>query len=142
MRQIHTLLERFHNVDLGILFIRLALAAAFIFHGWQKIQAIDVTAGFFAQGGIDWVFGALFWTYVVAYAEFLGGIALLLGVFVRYAGIVLAVAMAVAVFYVHWQGGFSLANNGYEYALTLLLASLALVTTGGGAYSLAKIFRK
>lgn len=110
-----------------------------MFHGWQKISAgVDMTAGFFGQVGIDWLFGALFWANVVAYTEFIGGIALVLGIFVRYVGVLLAIAMAVAVFVVHWSNGFSIGNGGYEFAMLLGLGALALVFTGAGRYSLAR----
>ena len=42
--------------------------------------------------------------------------------------------MAVATITVHLPNGFFL-PNGYEFTLTLLLASLAVVAAGAGAYS-------
>lgn len=135
MQQIHSLTHRLHNADLGILLIRLALGAVFIYHGWQKLQAMDMTIGFFGTLGF-----APYLAYVVAYAEFIGGIALVLGIATRYAGLVLAIAMAVATFKVHWSNGFSLATGGYEFAMALMLGSLAMVFLGAGRYSLARIF--
>lgn len=137
MQNIHTLIHRLHNPDAGIFLLRLALAAVFVTHGWEKVSNIDQFIGFFSQIGI----GA-FLTYVWAYTEFLGGIALFLGIFVRYAGMLLAFGMAVAIFAVHWPNGYSLANGGYEYVLTLFLGTLAIVTLGSGKYSLARMWQK
>ena len=129
---IHSVMHRLHNPDLGILLLRVALGVVFVFHGWQKIGSMEQTIGFFGSIGIP-----VFLTYVAAYTEFLGGLLLIIGLFVRYAGVLLAITMTVAVFLVHFKNGFSLANGGYEYALALLLGSLALVFTGSGKYSVA-----
>jgi putative oxidoreductase len=71
---------------------------------------------------------------VVTLVEFLGGLALLLGLLTRWAAIPLAVGMLVAMLTVHLQAGFFL-PNGYEYALTLLAANVGLVLLGSGEAS-------
>ena len=133
MEKLHAAMHRMHNPDLGIFLMRLALGIAFIYHGWMKMQSMEMTIGFFGTLGM----GA-FWAYVATYTELIGGIALILGIFVRYAGLLLAVTMAVAIMTVHWEKGFSLMQGGYEYAFVLMIGSLALVTTGAGMYSLAR----
>jgi putative oxidoreductase len=72
-------------------------------------------------------------------AEFFGGLALLLGLLVRPSALVLAFTMAVAVFGVHAQNGLFMSNNGYEYALTLLVASVSLAISGAGRFSVDAI---
>jgi len=62
--------------------------------------------------------------------------------FVRYAGILIDIVMIVVILKVHLANGYGLAEGGYEYTLTLLLAALAVVTLGAGKYSLAGWFRK
>lgn len=133
----HSLIHRLHNPDLAILLLRVGLGLVFVFHGWQKLQNMEQTIGFFATIGIS-----AFWTYVAAWAEFVGGLLLIVGLFVRYAGIVLAIVMAVAVLVVHLKNGYSLQNGGYEYALTLLLGALALAFIGAGRYSVAKLSKR
>lgn len=130
-------LERLHNSDLAILFLRIAIGIVFISAGWMKISGIEGVIGFFGAFGIAPAFA-----YIVAYSEFIGGILILLGLLTRYAGIVLAIVMLVAIFKVHIANGFSLANNGYEYTLVLLLSSLALVFQGAGKYALGKVLKK
>jgi putative oxidoreductase len=67
--------------------------------------------------------------------EFFGGMALVAGLLVRPAAAALAGAMLIAVFAVHWSKGFFASSGGYEYALALFAASLALVFSGGGRWS-------
>ena len=59
------------------------------------------------------------------------GAALLIGLLTRYAALLLAVEMVVAILKVHLAAGFFL-PNGYEFALTLLAATLTLLFAGGG----------
>ena len=137
MNPIHQLMHRLHNPDLGLLFIRLALGVVFINSGWAKVTNLEGVVGFFATLGLP-----AFLAYLVAYVEFLGGIAFVLGILVRYFGLLTAIIMAVAICKVHWANGFNPADGGYGYVLVFLLASLAIVTMGAGSYSLARLFRK
>ena len=66
--------------------------------------------------------------------EFLGGAALVLGVFTRWASLLLAVDMMVAIVLVDMKNGFFM-PAGVELALTLMAACVALAITGGGAAS-------
>lgn len=132
MKKIHSLVHRFNNPDFGILLVRLAIGIPFIYAGWYHIHNMAMTISFFKMVGIN-----SFWTYVASYTELLGGIALVVGFWSRYAGILLAITMAVAI-KVTWAHGFGLQNNGYEFALVLFLGSLAMVAFGSGKYSLSK----
>jgi putative oxidoreductase len=123
-----------HNPDLGILFLRLALGPVFIYSGWLKITSMESAIHFFGLLGFS-----PFLAYFVAWSEFLGGIAYIFGLFSRYAGILLAIIMMVAT-KVLFGNGYSLATNGYEFALVLMLGSLAIATLGSGAYSLSSVF--
>lgn len=69
-------------------------------------------------------------------AEFFGGLALVLGLLTRPAALVSAFTMLVAIFAVHIGNGLFMANNGYEYALTLFVATAALAIQGGGRFAL------
>ncbi|MNO70744.1 putative oxidoreductase MhqP [compost metagenome] len=69
-------------------------------------------------------------------AEFFGGLALVIGLLVRPAAVALIFTMGVAIFSVHIANGFFITNNGYEYALTLLMISVALLVSGAGRFSL------
>ena len=73
---------------------------------------------------------------LTASSEFFGGLALLFGVLMTPASSALAVAMLVAIFSVHIDKGLFVDKNGYEYALALLAASVALLISGAGRLSL------
>lgn len=117
-----------------MLLIRLALAAVFIAHGWSKIQDMAGTIGGFGTFGL-----APFWAYLVAWVELLGGIAMLLGIFTKWAGWLLAIVMAAAIYFVKGSAGFL---GGYEYELVLLLVALGVSFAGPGAYTINKLFGK
>lgn len=119
---------------LGIAALRIVVGVVFAAHGWQKLNdvGLETLGQYFAGMGIPMpeISAAL-----ATFTELIGGVALIVGAFTRYAAIPLAITMAVAVFHVHFDGGLFLSNDGFEYALVLMIASLTLATTGSGALS-------
>lgn len=123
--------------DIAIGLVRVAVALVFIYHGWAKISGMEGTLGFFSMLGIPaWL------TYIVAYLEFFGGIALLFGMFVEYIAPLFAIIMLVAIYLVHWSKGFNNMNGGYEFQLVLLLASIGLSLAGSRCFIIDKIMGK
>lgn len=120
----------------GLFPLRLVVGLVFLVHGGQKLFVFGLTgtAGFFGQIGIQ---PAGFWAVVVTFAELLGGLALILGFLTRYAALILAVNMLVAIVIFHLPKGFFL-PQGYEFALTLLGGNLTLLLTGPGPHALDK----
>lgn len=74
--------------------------------------------------------------------EFFGGIALMLGLFTRIAGISTSILLAVAIVFVHLNNGLFLTNNGFEFALALLAATITLTIEGSGKFSIDNIIKK
>lgn len=127
------------------LVLRLAAGIIFIAHGSQKLfgwfggHGLEGTAGWMASIGLE---PGLPMALLAGGAEFFGGLALIVGLLVRPVGIVLAFTMLVAIFAVHWSNGLFMANNGYEFALSLFAISFALVFSGGGKGSLDDILSR
>lgn len=129
---------RQHRLDLGLLLLRAGLGTVFVVHGWQKVFDIGLggVTGLFESIGIPFAgLNAL----VVMTVELGGGLALLSGAATRVTAALLAATMFVATATVHWSNGFSVSNGGYEFTLTLLMASVALVFTGPGRISVDRV---
>ncbi len=125
--------------------VRLAVGILFVAHGAQKLFAwfggygLEGTAGWMTSIGLE---PGLLMATLAGSAEFFGGLFLVVGLLVRPAGLVLAVTMLVAIFTVHLDNGLFMSNNGYEYALALMVASLGLVLRGAGSLSLDAVLQK
>lgn len=109
-------------------------------HGGQKLFVFGFggVAGFMGQVGIP---APMLAAVVATAVEFLGGLALLLGLFTRWTAILLAIEMLVAILVVHLKAGFFL-PDGYEFALTLLGATVALALLGSGEASLERMLER
>ena len=122
----------------GLLALRVPVGIIFFAHGAQKLfgwfggYGLEGTGGFFATLGLE---PGYLLALLAGSAEFFGGLALVLGFLVRPAAAALAFTMLVAIFAVHFEGGLFMADNGYEFALALLAASVALLFNGGGKAS-------
>src|SRR5271169_539739 len=73
--------------------------------------------------------------YVSAFAEFFGGILLVVGFLTRCAALAILINMLVAIFAVHFKHGFTGEGN-YQFPLSLAAMSLALLFSGGGPVSI------
>lgn len=129
--------------DVGLLLIRVLPGVVFAYHGAQKVF------GAFGGSGMEGFVGFLssmnvpmpvVSAWAAALTEFLGGVALILGLGVRLVGWPLMFTMLVAAFMVHGKA-FSAQNNGMEYPLTLAFVAAGLALTGAGRISLDALIR-
>lgn len=125
--------------SLGLLVLRVVVGAIFAAHGAQKIFEFTIpgTIGSFADMGVPLPEIA---APVVAFVELIGGILLILGLFVRPVGILLAADMIMALVAVHLPAGLWVGEGGYEFVAVLGAAALALAFTGAGRVSLDGAF--
>jgi putative oxidoreductase len=127
------------DAGLGPLALRIAVGVIFVAHGAQKLfgwfggYGLEGTGQFFGSMGLT---PGVLMALLAGAAEFSGGIALVLGLLVRPAAVVLAFTMLVAIFAVHLGKGFFAGSGGYEYALALFAASVSLLISGAGRFSL------
>lgn len=113
--------------DAGLLSVRLGLAAVFITHGAMKLATVSVTMAMFVKMGLPGWLGV-----AVGLVELLGGVAMLLGVYMKYAGYALAAVMVGAILAVKWKMGFV---SGWEFDFMLLAAAIGMAWTGPGVYA-------
>ncbi|MGB0951761.1 MAG: DoxX family protein [Planctomycetota bacterium] len=131
--------KNFTRLDYGLFLMRFTLAFILIHHGGQKLFGIwggPGLEGFGAWLGSMGVPMPSVSAFLAAAAEFFGGIALLLGVYVRIAAIPAAFTLLV--------GGF-MAHSGLterEYPLSLALFLMAFALIGGGAINVQKYIVK
>lgn len=124
--------------DVGAFILRFGIAFAFVPAGLMKLLAIDQTIGFFSQTAFPWpisLFPIAFLAYFVGLVEFLGGLAFLFGIYQKYAGMLLAVIMVVAVYVLIPAG-----PQMYAYPLTLVFVSLGAGFINSGKISLSARF--
>lgn len=131
MRQTLILLENKYH-DFGLLILRLGLGVIFaVAHGWPKLssgpegwEAVGVNAGV--------TFVPLFWGFMAAFAESVGAVLVLLGLFTRYALVLLIITMVMATSF-HLGRGDGL--SGASHAIEMGIVFAALFLTGPGRYS-------
>lgn len=140
----NTLINRVFNTDSSWAATALRIPVGIIFaaHGAQKL--FGWFGGFGLQGTAGWLEsiglapGTLM-ALLAGGAEFFGGLALIVGVLTRPAALALAFTMLVAIFKVHFVNGLFMANDGYEFGLSLLAASVALLISGAGKDSVDRV---
>ena len=122
--------------SIGLLAVRLVMGAAFIIHGWPKIQN---PLGWMPESNpTPPIFQAM-----AAVAEFGGGIALILGALTRVAALGLLITMAVAVltFHLPQKDPFVSLTGGpsWELAGIYCASSLLLLFSGAGQFSVDRL---
>jgi putative oxidoreductase len=124
----------------GMVPLRLVVGITFLMHGGQKLFV-------FGLGGTADIMGKLglplptLSAAVVITAELLGGLAIVSGLFARWAGVALAIEMLVAIPVARLHGGF-FTPYGFELELTLLGACLTIAAVGSGGASLDRMLRR
>lgn len=129
------------SVDLVPLFVRIALAVVFVYHGYGKVfeGGHSFVAGMMADQGAPYpeILG-----WMAALTEFGGGILLLVGFLSRVWALGLVILMSVAIYTVHGPNGFDLRNEvgpGFEYCFALGMMALSILLGGAGAISLDRL---
>jgi putative oxidoreductase len=125
-------------LDWGILILRLGIGIMFAAHGLQK------AFGFFGGPGIkgfsQMLSGlgfapSIYWAYLAAYTETLGGLFLIMGLYTQSSAAMLLILIITAAIKVHLGKGFFLSNGGFEYTFVIAAACLSLILLGPGKFS-------
>jgi len=126
---------KYRNQDLGLLLIRLGLAYVFITHGLQKFLHAGSSAIFFKHLALPL---PLEFMYFICAVEILGGILMLIGLWVDLAGLLLAADMLGVIIAVRTGPLATGILAGHEFELMLMLMVLAVVFMGAGNYALQR----
>ena len=116
---------------LGLLVLRLALGASFMFHGYPKLNEPVRWLKAFPGFGFPSYFA-----YISGILELFGGGLLVLGLFTRGAALLLAIEMGLVLARTSIPAVGIYALGKYELPLLLGAAALALATTGAGVISI------
>ncbi len=124
----------------GLTVLRVIVGIVFLVHSGQKlfIWGFHGVAGFLGGLGIPF---PMFSGVVLTLVELLAGAALVLGLLTRWAAMLLALEMLVAILTFHLKHGFFV-PAGVEYPLMLLTANVTLLLSGPGAASVDGVIAK
>jgi putative oxidoreductase len=133
-------------VDISQLILRLTLAIVMWPHGAQKALGLfdgpGIAGTVAGLGSFAHVPPAL--AYLVIAIEFLGPVALVLGILTRLAALGIAIDMAVAAVLVHAKNGFFMnfagkqAGEGVEFFILIVGIGLALTIAGPGRIAILR----
>ncbi|ASF17502.1 DoxX family protein [Shewanella sp. FDAARGOS_354] len=118
--------------------LRIPIGIILMAHGSQKL--FGWFGGYGLEGTGQWMASiGLTPGYLMALmagsSEFFGGLLIIIGLLTRPTALVLSFTMVVAIFSVHIGNGLFLSNNGYEFGLALLAATVSLAVSGAGKLS-------
>jgi len=120
---------------IALLLLRVALGVIFIYHGYPKLFGhTRQTMDSFSHMGFPPYFA-----YLAGVIEFFGGCLLVIGLFTRIAGLLIAAEMAVALVQVHKLLEDPRAVHNYEFPLVLATAAFALAALGAGLISFDQV---
>jgi len=128
------------QIDLGLAILHVIAGVIFFAHGYQKVFEFGFSgvAGFFGQIGVP---ASGFTGPAIGILELVGGLALILGLFTRVFGFLLACDMLGAIFFVHAKGGFFV-PKGIEFVMALCAMAITLGIAGGGGFSVDAIIAR
>lgn len=122
--------------DLGKFILRIALGLLILLHGVSKLKTgVGGIAGMLASHGVPGVLA-----YLVFVGELVAPVLLIVGLYTRLAGWIVAVNMVVALWLVHAHDLFGLGRQGgaaLELQYIYLAAAVAVAFLGAGRFSLA-----
>ncbi len=125
------------NLSLGLLILRIGIGSMFMLHGAPKLlggpERWEQLGGSMANLGITFL--PAFWGFMGGFAEFVGGLCLVLGIFWVPACLLLIMTMIVAAV-MHLSQGDPFPR--YSHAVESAILFISLIFIGAGQYRLSK----
>ncbi|HEX6217862.1 MAG TPA: DoxX family protein [Sphingomicrobium sp.] len=126
------------HADLGLLLLRLVTGAFLVYQSQDNVFSVARMAEFEKfLGQFGFVYPELM-ARLSVYAQFAAGIAFILGLFTRWAGLITAFNFGVAVWMVHWNDPVP----GIWPAAILIFLGLYFGLRGAGRYGIDALFEK
>ncbi len=123
--------------DAALLALRVGTGAFLVDGVWDNIASAARMAEFAAFLRANGFAGADVWAPFSVWTQFAAGVLLALGLLTRWAGLVIAITFAVALWMVHWDQSL----RDWWPALALLLIGAYCAARGGGRYALDTLLR-
>lgn len=117
--------------DIFLLIVRIIVGVVLIYYGWPKIKNLRSNGEDFDKMGLS---PGIFWGTIVAFIEFVGGIFIILGIFVWVVAILLVIEMAGGTIWKITKTNKSFTD--WSYDLLLLALALVLLAFGAGRFSI------
>ena len=127
------------NLNLGLLILRIGIGTMFMLHGAPKLmggpEQWEKVGQSMANVGITFL--PAFWGFMAGFAEFVGGLCLVLGIFWVPACFLLILTMIVAaIMHISQGDGFV----RYSHAVESAILFISLIFIGAGQYRLSRRF--
>ncbi len=119
--------------SLQLLVGRVLMSIIFLMSGFGKLAAVEGTAGYMASVGVP---AADITVWLVIALEILGGIAILVGFFTRYAAWALAAFCVASGYLGHYQPEDQMQMISFMKNLAMAGGFLALAVAGAGSFSI------
>lgn len=124
---------------IGLAILRIVVGVTYILHGWPKLmEGSRGTSEFLGQLGFP---VPVAWAWLVTLLETVGGLLLILGLFVTPIALLFIIEMLVGIVLVHAPNGWYVigpGQGGVELNVLLIAALLVLILTGPGAWALGR----
>lgn len=120
------------STSLQLLIGRVLMSIIFIMSGFSKLGSVEGTAGYMASMGVP---AASITVWLVIALEVLGGIAILVGFFTRYAAWALAAFCVASGYLGHFQPEDQMQMISFMKNLAMAGGFLALAAAGAGSFS-------
>lgn len=121
-----------------LLIARVVVGGVFMAHGYQKLfqDGLSATAAWFEQQGVPAPYAT---ASFAAYVELGAGLALVIGLLLPVAALLLLLDMLGSFLFINAKHGVFIAQNGFELVAVLAMAALLVGFSGGGTLAVDQL---
>ena len=134
--------KQYTKIDKALFILRIGMGLMFFLHGYPKLMGgIEKWQGLgaYGMGSIGIHFFPVFWGFMAAFSECIGGLMIILGIQTRNFSLLLLITMLVAAAS-HLKGGDGI--MGASHAIESSIVFLCLFFSGPGRYTFTNYLKK